>query len=148
MDIKVYEIKGMDRCSVSTTYLGVKVNLEFKGGDMMSMKNGFLSTSNPFVQSAIEAMPSFGQRIVLKRVIKNEPAPKVQERVEEAPSRPTRAKVKALAPKKTEGNIVESVKNINDAVSYFGEKGITVESPEHLKELMEKHNVVFPNLSE
>ena len=64
----------MDRCTVSTTYLGVKVNLEFKGGDLMSQKNGFISTSNPFVQAAIEAMPSFGHKIALKSIIKDEPA--------------------------------------------------------------------------
>lgn len=137
----------MDRCTLSTTYLGVKVNLEFKGGDMMSKKNGFISTSNPFVQAAIEAMPSFGQRIVLKSVIKDEPIPVEQEDAVEAPARPKKAKVKAFAVNKTEGSVVESVKNVNDAVSYFGEKGITVESEGHLKELMEKHNVVFPNLS-
>ena len=148
MEKKVYEILGMDRCTTSTTYLGVKVNLEFKGGDMLSHKNGYIATSNPFVQAAIEAMPSFGQKIVLKEATTHSSvvAPKKEE-VAEASTRPTRAKVKAFAPKK-EGNVVESVKNVNDAASYFSDKGIVVESPEHLKELMAKHNVVFPNLAE
>lgn len=138
----------MDRCSTSTTYLGVKVNLEFNGGDQLSRKNGFISTSNPFIQDAIESMPSFGQRIVLKSVVKNEPIVETQnEVVEEAPTRPTRAKVKAFSPKKEESNVVESVKNVNDAISYFGGKGITVESVDHLKEMMAKHNVEFPNLT-
>lgn len=148
MERKVYEIKGMDKCSMSTTYLGVKVNLEFKGGDIMSRKDGFISTTNPFVQAAIESMPSFGSKIVLKHRYP------IQESVEEAPVADAEVVVekprKAAAKKKvSEDNTlsVYTVKNVNDAVSYFEEKGILVESKEHLAEVMEKHNVVFPNLS-
>ena len=42
--------------------------------------------------------------------------------------------------------VVEDIKNVNDAAAYFMEKGITVESKEQLKELMQKHDVEFPNL--
>jgi hypothetical protein len=92
-------------------------------------------------------MPSFGDKIVLRETVKNEPIVETKkEVVGDAPSRPTRAKVKPFATKKEEGNVVESVKNINDAVSYFMEKGVTVESKEQLEELMQKHNVVFPNM--
>lgn len=142
----------MDKCKMSTTYLGVKVNLEFKGGDIMSRKDGYISTENPFIQAAIEAMPSFGHKIVLKRVI--EDAPAVSAPVEEVQTRPRATKVKAFGSEKkkavaTDGStVVEDVKNLNDAVSYFMGKGVAVDSKEQLKELMQKHNVVFPNLSE
>lgn len=138
----------MDKCVTSTTYLGVKVNLEFKGGDSLRKINGHIATSNPFVQAAIEAMPSFGDKIVLREIVKNELIVETKKEVaDETPTRPTRAKVKPFASKKEEGNVVESVKNINDAASYFMENGEAVESKEQLEELMQKHNVVFPNLS-
>lgn len=147
---KVYEIKGMDKCKMSTTYLGVKVNLEFKGGDIMSRKDGYISTSNPFIQAAIEAMPSYGHKIVLKREIEDTPVAAAP--AEEAPTRPRATKVKAFGTDKKkavqEGStVVEEVNNINDAASYFMEKGEAVESKEQLEELMQKHNVVFPNMS-
>lgn len=139
----------MDKCKMSTTYLGVKVNLEFKGGDIMSRKDGYISTSNPFIQAAIEAMPSYGHKIVLKREI--EDAPVAAAPAEEAPTRPRATKVKAFGTDKKkvvqEGSaVVEEVKNINDAASYFMEKGEAVESKEQLEELIQKYNVVFPNM--
>jgi hypothetical protein len=148
--VKVYEIKGMDKCKMSTTYLGVKVNLEFKGGDIMSRKDGCISTANPFIQAAIEAMPSYGHKIVLKREIDDAPVETVV--TEEAPTRPRATKVKAFGADKkkaaaTDGStIVDEVKNINDAASYFMEKGEAVESKEQLEEFMQKYNVVFPNM--
>lgn len=155
---KIYEVKGMDKCSLSTSYMGVKVNLEFRGGDVSSRKNGSLMTSDPFVQDAIEAMPSFGKKIILANTydIRNGGKPvELQKDVEEK-SKPRIARTKPNAaelrkPKKAKeekksANVVESVKNINDAVSYFMEKGITVESTEHLKEMMNNNDVEFPNL--
>ena len=146
---KVYEIKGMDKCKMSTTYLGVKVNLEFKGGDIMSRKDGYISTANPFIQAAIEAMPSYGHKIVLKREIEDAPVAKVS--TEPIPTRPRATKVKAFGadkrgPVQDGATVVDEVKNINDAASYFMEKGEAVESKEQLAELMQKHNVVFPNM--
>jgi hypothetical protein len=142
---KIYEVKGRDRCVMSTVYMGVRVNLEFKGGDTLARKDGSLSTTNPFVQAAIEAMPSFGTLVRL--VSTNE----IQEsKPAEAPVENARVK-KATAKKKMvdgkESFVVYEVKNINDAVSYFEGLGVLVESKEHLKEVMEKHNVVFPNMS-
>lgn len=140
----------MDKCKMSTTYLGVKVNLEFKGGDIMSRKDGYISTANPFIQAAIEAMPSYGHKIVLKREIEDAPAATTP--TEEVPTRPRATKVKPFGAEKKKAvqdgsTVVEEVKNINDAASYFMEKGEAVESKEQLEELMQKYNVVFPNLS-
>lgn len=149
--VKVYEILGMDRCALSTVYLGTRVNLEFKGGDVMTKKNGTITTGNPFIQAAIEAMPAFGHRIVLKKTFEDKPI-EVKKEIEDAPIRPRATKVKAFAKEKkasvveNSATVVAEVKNVNDAAAYFMEKGITVESKEQLKELMQKHDVEFPNL--
>lgn len=144
----------MDKCSLSVTYLGVKVNLEFKGGDIMSKKNGTLTTSNPFVQAAIESMPSFGKKIVLKTTYSTRSAVSPVQSANDERVKPRLARTKPNAAELRKGQkvaepkseIVESVKNINDAASYFMEKGEAVESKEQLEELMQKYNVVFPNM--
>ena len=161
MERKIYEVKGMDKCNLSTTYRGVKVNLEFKGGDVSSRKNGSLSTSDPFVQDAIESMPAFGKKIVLKDTyeIRNGSRPIERQKDTEEEKRPRFAKtnpnaaalrkgkkVKEEAVEDTSVTVVEEVKNVNDAAAYFEEKGVLVESREHLKEMMQKHDVEFPNL--
>lgn len=158
---KVYEIKGMDKCILSTTYRGVRVHLEFKGGDVSSKKNGTLATSDPFVQDAIEAMHSFGKNIVLRNTyeIRNGGKPAQLQADVEKENKPKFARVKPNAAELRRGkkakepeqlddedDVVEEVKNINDAASYFMEKGEAVESKEQLEELMQKYNVVFPNM--
>lgn len=163
MNRKVYEVKGMDKCSLSTTYKGVRVNLEFKGGDVSNKKNGTLTTADPFVQDAIEAMPSFGKKIVLKSTfeIRNGGKPAQTQADVEKENRPKFARVKpnaaelrkgkkAKAPERVddEADVVEDVKNLNDAAAYFESKGVLIESKEQLFELMEKYNVEFPNLKD
>ena len=77
-----------------------------------------------------------------------EPAVEVEE--EERSPRARRQASRGVVAKKpkseNESTVVEEVKNINDAASYFMEKGVTVESKEQLEELMQKYNVVFPNM--
>lgn len=163
MKRKVYEVKGMDKCNLSTVYRGVRVNLEFKGGDTTSKKNGTLTTSDPFVQDAIEAMPSFGKKIALKGSyeLRNGGRPATIQKDVEEENKPKFARVKPNAAELRKGKktkhseeesvpnsatVVAEVKNVNDAAAYFMEKGITVESKEQLKELMQKHDVEFPNL--
>lgn len=163
MNRKVYEVKGMDKCSLSTTYKGVRVNLEFKGGDVSNKKNGTLTTADPFVQDAIEAMPSFGKKIVLKSTfeIRNGGKPAQTQADVEKENRPKFARVKPNAAELRKGkkdkaservddeaDVVEDVKNLNDAVAYFESKGVLIESKEQLSELMEKYNVEFPNLKD
>ena len=168
MNRKVYEIKGMDKCSLSTSYRGVRVNLEFKGGDVSNKKNGTLATSDPFVQDAIEAMPSFGKKIVLRNTyeIRNGGKPAQLQGDVEKENRPKFARVKPNAAELRKGKkgkgevqeeikdevdtvvIVEDIKNLNDAAAYFEAKGVFVESKEQLAELMEKYSVSFPNLKD
>ena len=164
MKRKVYEIKGMDKCSLPTSYRGVRVNLEFKGGDVSNKKNGTLATSDPFVQDAIEAMPSFGKKIVLRNSyeLRSGGSPMKRQEDVEKENKPKFARVKPNAaelrrgkkekePERVddEADVVEDVKNLNDAAAYFEEKkGVLVESKEQLAELMEKYSVSFPNMKD
>lgn len=150
---KVYEIKNMDSCSMSTTYKGVKVNLSFRGGNSASGINGKMITSDPFVQDAIEAMPAFGKKIICTHAYTpaRQAVPVLEEkkkpRLVAAKGAADRlSKVKKVAAEREDYVVIEEVKNINDAASYFMDKGVTVESKEQLEELMQKYNVVFPNM--
>lgn len=143
----------MDSCSMSTTYKGVKVNLSFRGGNSASGINGKMITSDPFVQDAIEAMPAFGKKIICTHAYTpaRQAVPVLEEkkkpRLVAAKGAADRlSKVKKVATERADYVVIEEVKNINDAVSYFMEKGVTVESKEQLEELMQKYNVVFPNM--
>ena len=145
-------MKGMNACKMSTEYRGITVNLSFDNGNISSKRNARLTTESRFVQDAIEAMPIFGTRIVLAYAMEVTPSKPVEVKEEEPSPRARRQMARERAIKKVSNEpdsvIVDSVKNINDAVSYFEGKGILVESKEHLKEVTEKHNVVFPNMSE
>lgn len=150
---KVYEIKNMDSCSMSTTYRGVKVNLSFRGGNSASGINGKMITSDPFVQDAIEAMPAFGKKIICTHAYTpaRQAVPVLEEKkkprlVAARGAADRLSKVKKVATERADCVVIEEVNNINDAVSYFMEKGVTVESKEQLEELMQKYNVVFPNM--
>lgn len=139
---------------MSTTYRGVKVNLSFRGGNSSSGINGKMITSDPFVQDAIEAMSAFGKKIICTHAYTpaRQAVPVVEEKkkprlmtAKGAADRVSKAK-KSVAERINGTTVVEEVKNINDAVSYFEERGVLVESKEQLKELMAKHDVEFPNL--
>lgn len=145
----------MDSCSMSTTYRGVKVNLSFRGGNSGSGINGKMITSDPFVQDAIEAMPAFGKKIICTHAYTpaRQAVPVVEEkkkpRIVAAKGVADRvSKVRKVASDIVDSVVIEEVKNINDAASYFMDKGVTVESKEQLEELMQKYNVVFPNMKE
>ena len=148
--IKVYEMKGMNACKMSIEYKGVTINLSFENGNISSKRNARLTTENRFVQDAIEAMPSFGTRVVLAHAMEKSVAIPVEVEEEERSPRARRQASRGAVAKKpkseNEPTAVEEVKNINDAASYFMEKGVTVESKEQLDELMQKYNVVFPNM--
>lgn len=143
-------MKGMNACKMSIEHKGVTINLSFENGNISSKRNARLATESRFVQEAIEAMPSFGTRVVLAHAMEKSVAMPVEVEEEERSPRVRRQVSRGVVAKKTksenESTVVEEVKNINDAASYFMEKGVTVESKEQLEELMQKHNVVFPNM--
>lgn len=143
-------MKGMNACKMSIEHKGVTINLSFENGNISSKRNARLTTENRFVQDAIEAMPSFGTRVVLAHAMEKSVAIPVEVEEEERSPRARRQASRGAVAKKpkseNEPTAVEEVKNINDAASYFMEKGEAVESKEQLEELMQKHNVVFPNM--
>lgn len=144
-------MKGMNACKMSIEHKGVTINLSFENGNISSKRNARLTTESRFVQDAIEAMPSFGTRIVLAHAVERGVAkPVVVEEEERSPRARRHANRGERAQKKVEeANVVESVKNLNDAAAYFEEKkGVLVESKEQLAELMEKYSVSFPNLKD
>lgn len=150
--IKVYEMKGMNACKMTTEYKGVIVKLSFENGNISSKRNARLSTENKFVQDAIEAMPVFGTRIILAHALEKTDAKPIEVVEEERSPRARRQAnrgeraVKKAPMVENSATVVAEVKNVNNAAAYFMEKGITVESKEQLKELMQKHDVEFPNL--
>lgn len=152
---KVYELKGMDACRMQTTYLGVKVNLEFKNGNFINNKRARLMTDNPFVQDAIENDSRFGSFIILAEVLKEEPTviPEVEEEEKPRPKRATK-RLKSQAELNAESSVADktaeekSVKSINDAVTFFQARGEAVNSDEDIEVLKEKYNVTFPNLKQ
>ena len=143
-------MKGMNACKMSIEHKGVTINLSFENGNISSKRNARLTTENRFVQEAIEAMPSFGTRVVLAHAVEKSVAMPVEVEEEERSPRARRQASRGAVAKKpkseNESTVVEEVKNINDAASYFMEKGETIESKEQLEELMQKYNVVFPNM--
>lgn len=143
-------MKGMNACKMSIEHKGVTINLSFENGNISSNRNARLTTESRFVQDAIEAMPSFGTRVVLVHTMEKSATKPVEVEEEERSPRARRhANRGERAQKKVEeANVVDSVKNLNDAAAYFEEKGVFVESKEQLAELMEKYNVSFPNLKD
>lgn len=146
-------MKGMNACKMSIEHKGVTINLSFENGNVSSKRNARLTTESRFVQDAIEAMPTFGTRIVLAHAVERGAAkPVVVEEEERSPrarrlaNRGERA-VKKAPVVENSATIVAEVKNLNDAAAYFEEeKGVLVGSKEQLAEMMQKYNVEFPNL--
>ena len=139
MSLKVYEMIGRDACKIRTVYCGVPINMEFKGGSFANKRNASLSTSNKFVQDAIESDPRFGTLIRLT----HEDGQKVTAK----PSATAQAKSpRVTRPSSKKTASVESVRNVNDAIDYFASKGEKVTGEDMIEALKEKYNVTFPNL--
>lgn len=160
---KVYELKGMDACKLQVTYLGIKVNLEFKNGNFLNNKRARVVTNNPFVQDAIEHDRRFGSLILLAEQIEEKPSVVVEEEEEPRPKKPTKKlrtqamidaekAVEATTDKSTDSDSgksakeVKSVKSVNDAVEFFQKKGESVSDDGDIESLKEKYNVTFPEL--
>ncbi|WP_300877901.1 hypothetical protein [uncultured Bacteroides sp.] len=147
--IKVYEAIRMNSSRLITSYLGVKVELNFKNGNLLRGVNANLVTSDRFVQDAIENDSRFGVTIRLKSSYpessdEKESIAKEKEKARrQSRSSSTREQRQAA---KEEVNSVEEVKSINDVISYFTSLGETVEDEAQIEELKAKYKVKFPNL--
>lgn len=126
--VKVYELARYDAMTVRINYLGQTVIANFRGGNRLNT-HAKLTTADIFVQDAIEHDRRFGTLFTLVR------------KYEDTPAAAAQAAKAVAAPKK-----VSKVKTVNDALLYFTKLGATVTTENDLEGLMEKYNVVFPNL--
>lgn len=143
--LKTYEMNGFNEVQTSTMYCGVKVNMNFKDGNVVMGKSARLQTANPFAQDAIEHDQRFkwGNIKLVNTVELDDPDEKQVVNTQEEPKTNKRSK-KA----KAEAEVVESVKTLNDLDSWFAEKGVTLEGSgkAYIAGLCEQYNVCFPNL--
>lgn len=150
---------GMDACHLVLTYLRMPVVVDFTGGNQVNKQNATYTTDSQFVQDAIENDKRFkiGKiRLISENKIEDEPkaaapvaadAPRRIQRPKSMIIPKTAEKPEASEAKDVPGSAaVESVKNVNDAIAYFQEKGEVVSSDEDLQALMGKYKVTFPNL--
>lgn len=130
---KVYEIKGKDRCQIVVRYCGAKITAEFKqvaGGSRRSQ----LVTSDRFVQDALEHDARFGGLFTCVKRFDEADVAKAADAGEDIRSTPPK--------------MVNTVRNLNDAISWFAKKGEMPTSDEDVKALMDKYNVAFPKWTE
>lgn len=145
--IKVYEVLRMNNARLFTSFMGVKLELNFKNGNLLRGINGNLVTSDRFVQDAIENDPRFGVTIRLKSSYpesEEEKASIAEEKSGKHSSKTSAAQKERIA--KNAVKSVDTVKSMNDVIDYFTSLGETVESEEQIEELKEKYKVKFPNL--
>lgn len=154
----------MMNAKFETTYMGVSITLKFNAGfGINGTKVGQLITSNQFVQDAIEHDPRFGSMFILSRVYDNQTEEPVDEyELKQVTAAKKKTKTNAqifaenqakLAKKKSQEakgtkqpEAIDTVTTLNDTISFFAEKGEMLKSADQLKELCDKHAVVFPKL--
>lgn len=118
------------------------MELNFINGNRLLGRNAELATSNRFVQDAIEHDRRFGTAIRLRRSF----AEAGDAAADAAPG-----DAKAPAGRRTRksadaAEAVESVRNANDAISYFLGRGEPADSGADIEGLKRKYNVTFPNM--
>jgi len=123
--VKVYEAMRFDTLQIRLNFLGQALSVTFDGAD--ARRKASFTTSNRFVQDALEHDPRFGSLYVLARKYAEENTEK--------------AEAAAKAPRK-----IAKVKTVNDALRFFTEAGYSPQGEEDLSSLCEKANVEFPNL--
>lgn len=139
--LKIYEAVGQNSARLCTTWCGTLLELNFINGNRLLGRNAELATSNRFVQDAIEHDRRFGTAIRLRRSF--------AEAGDAADAAPGDAK--APAGRRTRKSVdaaeaVESVRNANDAISYFLGRGEPADSGADIEGLKRKYNVTFPNM--
>lgn len=126
--VKVYEMARFDAMTIRLNYCGQTILANFKGGVSAKVR-ARLTTSDRFVQDALEADPRYG---TLYRMLRS---------YEDFPCYKADAAEVDNKPKK-----ITKVKSVNDALRFFTEMGASVTGESDLASLMEKYNVEFPNL--
>lgn len=126
---KIYEIQGKDRCQIIVYYCGTKITAEFKkvaGGTQRSQ----LVTADRFIQDALEHDTRYGLLYRCVRSFDEQEVVKAAEVREELSNSPAK--------------VINTVKNLNDALVWFAKKGETPMTDEDVKQLMQRYNVAFP----
>lgn len=164
---KRYELLGMNSCKMNFNFCRIPVTVTFANGNIANHVNASYTTDNKFIQDAIEDDKRFKAgtiRLVQSNVIGDEgpkPAEKKEPKPEQtqgrivrpAPAAPSPAKDatgKGKADKKEDNasdayTAVDSVKDVNDAIAFFSEKGEEFSTDEELAALKDKYKVTFPN---
>lgn len=117
-----------DAMTIRVVYCGVTIPCEFKGGRSARVR-ARLTTSNRFIQDALENDPRYGTLYIKLR------------EYEDFPSKAAQAAAIDAKPKK-----ITKVKDVNSALMFLSTLGATVTGESDLDALMEKYNVEFPNL--
>lgn len=117
-----------DAMTIRVMYLGQTIMCEFKGGRDARIR-ARLTTSDPFVQDALESDPRYGTLYH-----------KLREYVD-CPSLRAQSAEQDRKPKR-----ITKVRDINSALMFLSSLGATITGEQDLPALMEKYNVEFPNL--
>ena len=126
--VKVYEMARFDAMTIRLNYCGQTILATFRGGVNAKVR-ARLTTSDRFVQDALEADPRYGTLYRMLRSYEDFPCYNA-----------------ANAEVDTKPKKITKVKDINGALRFFTEMGASVTGESDLKALMEKYNVEFPNL--
>lgn len=143
--LKIYEAVKQNSARLCTTWCGTLLELHFINGNQLLGRNAELVTSNRFVQDAIEHDKRFGTAIRLKRVF-SEPGDTEQPAADAGKPAESRQGKKKTADRKSGPEVVESVKNANDAIAYFLGRGEPADGDLDIGELKKKYDVTFPNM--
>lgn len=131
---KIYTTK-YSRLVLTLERGGVKAEVEFKNGRMNDNVPGRFITSDPFLQYMIEKDARFGSLFRLEKSIPTN---------EEIRSR-QQAKEAREAVQSKPATIVESVKDLADAIDWFSTHGKVLTTDRQVRAAMKSMNVQFPN---
>ncbi len=126
--VKVYEMTRFDAMTIRLHYCGQTILANFKGGVSAKVR-ARLTTSDRFVQDALEADPRYGTLYRMLRSYEDFSCYKAANA--EVDSKPKK---------------IAKVKSINDALRFFTEMGASVTGEADLSTLMARYNVEFPNM--
>ena len=146
---KIYGIAGINAAVFTITIKGVKMKLNFTGGNANSAKTSYatLRTKNKLVQSAIERLPSFNRTIKLIAAYDTEDGTSKPAKEKTGEQHGTAADLVVDEPKPVDG-----VSNLNEARDYLIKKMNVpyqaLNTVEAIKRKASELGVSFPNVEQ
>lgn len=131
---KIYTTK-YSRLVLTLERGGVKAEVEFKNGRMNDNVPGRFITSDPFLQYMIEKDARFGSLFRLEKSIPTNEEIRSRQQAQEARE----------AVQSKPATIVESVKDLADAIDWFSTQGKVLTTDRQVRAAMKSMNVQFPN---